>query len=257
MPRLRSHGADAGVRHDATAVIWRTLARGIAPTTYRRVWLLLAALILGACGSSWEVGTPEIVEIAPLPTLYRPPTRTYTPPPPTATPPATAIPRTPTPTRTPVDSTQVVIAVQMIPDGAPIPPAAVALVDWPLLALPGGTIDALDDVIGQVAVSEIGCGEPILRSLIGYREIGSGYDPLPDCPAELGTNTPGLVDVVIATRYLEPGEVILPNAVALRPWPAAYLPPGAYTTLAAVIGTRSAVPIRREQPVLDTKLMGG
>lgn len=193
---------------------------------------------------------PTPSEVVLLPPTQRPPTRVWTSTPqPTHT--LTAQP-TQQETDTPVPLAMLVIAVKPIPAGAPIPPEAVQVVRWPLETLPYRPITEPDRVINEVALVDIGCHEPIIPETIAYREIGTGFDPLPGTCPPLRADAPiekETIDVVIAVEDLPAGSIIEPGTVTLRPWPLGALPPGYHRSLSEVIGTTVTSEVRREQPI--------
>jgi len=126
------------------------------------------------------------------------------------------------------------------------------LVRWPVAALPVAYVGDLDAVAGEVALAQIGCFEPFLTRTVAPREVGDWFEPLPDV-CEISDHA-GLVEVVIATQDIDPGAVIEPSMVTLRPWPRAYLPPGAFIEMIDVIGTTATTTIRQEQPLLAEKV---
>ncbi|GAB4516708.1 MAG: hypothetical protein OHK0046_22490 [Anaerolineae bacterium] len=186
----------------------------------------------------------------PTPTFTPSATFTYTPSP-TLTP-------TPTPTHTPVAMMNIVIAAQPILAGVAIPPGAVRLHAWPQDAAPHSSITSLEEVIGRVALVDMDCFEPILNHTLAVRTVGSGYVELPGrCGRMPELVTPiGFENVVVAARYIPPGEVITPDRVALRLWPSAYQLPGAFTALSEVVGQTAQQEILAEQP-LRTKMLKG
>lgn len=60
--------------------------------------------------------------------------------------------------------------------------------------------------------------------------------------------------VVVATRTVELGSVVVPADVVLRPVPAAFLPDGALTAMGAVVGRTAVVPLFRGSAVTATHL---
>ncbi|MBI3244758.1 MAG: Flp pilus assembly protein CpaB [Chloroflexi bacterium] len=78
----------------------------------------------------------------------------------------------------PVEVTQIVIAVQPLPRGQPIPAEALGLAPWPVEARPTTAITDTALVIGKLARYDIERGEPVLTTLIsdgpdGLSSIGS------------------------------------------------------------------------------------
>ena len=224
----------------------------------RRVFgTLMMVLLLAACNQD---ATPELVQLPTrvvfptetatatiTPTLTTTPTRTPTP---TITPTPT---ETHTPEPTPLSYVDLIIAVQPIPAGAVIPPEAIQVQRWPEVAAPFAAALTLDEVIGKVALVEITCFEPILANVLALRTIGSGYDPLPGrCGRVPSLDDPvELVNVVVAAQYLPLNTRISPEMVALRPWPAVFVPPDAVLTMADILGTTTEREILIEQPLRD------
>jgi len=233
----------------------------------RLTWIGMISLLwlITACGDdSVQV---QVVSVASIPTLIPTPSAVV-PLPPTAPPPiqlpsptsqptrmtTSEVPTSIPPTVTPIALGEVVIAVKPIPAGMPIPPEAVQVVPWPADALPYTPITQLDEVINEVALVDIGCNEPILPDAIAFREVGSGFTPLPGaCPAR--EPNAGTVNVVIAVADLPIGSMIEPNDVTLRVWPAGALPPGHYRSLSEVIGTTVTTDVRREQPLTAQRVV--
>jgi Flp pilus assembly protein CpaB len=165
---------------------------------------------------------------------------------------------TPTPTVTPIALGEIVVAVRPIPAGAAIPPEAVQRMPWPAESVPAQAVTTLDEAVNQVALVDFACYEPLLSEGVARREVGSGFEPLPNtCDALNGPPSMVLVDVVVAVQPLTAGTVIPPSAVALRPWPVGLVPPGALTSLADAVGQTVAIDLNREQPVLAGKLTPG
>ena len=226
-------------------------------------WILLLCLLMLAACESDDESQPlaNIVEVAYVPTRTATshatplPLVTRTRRPPTAT----AIPTTPVPTSTSTAThtptalpvIELVIAILPIPAGMPIPPEAVHLVRWPRSAAPAEYFTAVDQVINEVALVDIGCFEPVLPQTVSYREIGTGFEPLPGaCPLLESQGPEPLVNVVIARMDIAAGQRIAPEDVALRPWPLDMVPPGAHQAMSEVLGQRARNAIRREQPVI-------
>lgn len=228
----------------------------------RRLWPLLLGLLLMACNA------PPATPAAPgvLPTLMVLPSQTPLPTTPSPSPTASRPPPTFTPTATPTATAtitptrpalaQIVIAVQPIPAGAVIPAEAVQLVTWPEPALPLNAAVRLNQVVGRVSQAYVACYEPLLTPTLARRTIPGDTPPLDgSCDPLPPEETIGaMTNVVIAARYLEPGTVIYPHLVALRPWPVALLPPGAQTSLAQVVGGEVQRGVFREQPLLAANL---
>ena len=73
------------------------------------------------------------------------------------------------PTATPIEFVELVIAVQRMPRGFRIPPNAVELRRWPLEAAPFNAfrgVEGLDDVVGQIARTDIFVEQPILQDMV-------------------------------------------------------------------------------------------
>jgi Flp pilus assembly protein CpaB len=219
-----------------------------------RVVVICAVLLLAACAGD----DPGAGALRVLPTEFLLPSLTPTPglteplpAAPTATPTAEPV-VTNTPMPTPPPLVELVIAVQPIPAGAPIPPEALALYFFPEDYAPSRALNDPEPVIGQVALVEIACFEPVLSHLIAPRTIGSGYDPLPGNCGPLPNEEPPVEfgHVVIAAETIPSGALITPAMVALRRWPQTISPPGSYDTLASVIGSVAQTDILREQPLL-------
>ncbi len=73
---------------------------------------------------------------------------------------------TPLPTATPMQMTELVIAVQDIPRGQRIDANTIAVVPWPADAAPVNALTNLEDVIGQIARTDIYREQPILGNVI-------------------------------------------------------------------------------------------
>lgn len=71
---------------------------------------------------------------------------------------------TPLPTATPMQMTELVIAVQDIPRGQRIDANTIAVVPWPADAAPVNALTNLEDVIGQIARTDIYREQPILAT---------------------------------------------------------------------------------------------
>lgn len=72
----------------------------------------------------------------------------------------------------------------------------------------------------------------------------------------LPTATPiTFVDIVIAVQELSRGQVIPPDAVALRPWPEQSAPFNGITNLEDVVGKIARTDIFREQPILTNMVV--
>lgn len=224
----------------------------------RRLWPLLLIVLLVACAAPpAPAGPVELPTLMVLPSITPPPTTPS--PSPTATdPPPTPTPLPPTVTRTPTrpPMAELVIAVQPIPAGAVIPAEAVRVFPWPEQALPLNAAVRVNQAVGWVSLADVACYEPLLIDTLARRTIPGETPPLAETcdPLPPEESIGPLVDVVIAARYLDPGTIIQPHLVALRPWPEALLPPGALTSLAQALGGEVQRGIFREQPVLSGNL---
>lgn len=212
-------------------------------------WLILI-ILLAACTVNQDA-TPVLIQELPTRVILPSNTPTITPRPshtPTRTPTSTAtLESTETPTSPPM--TTVVIAIEPIPQGYAIPPHAVTLFSLPPESVPVDAVLSLNDVINHVARVDIGCFEPISAETLALREVGSGYVELPQqCPplAEMAIE---MGSVVVATRWIPPGEIISPSMVMLRDYPLALISPDAITSLSDAIGKQTDVDILREQPI--------
>jgi Flp pilus assembly protein CpaB len=70
------------------------------------------------------------------------------------------------PTATPQEVAEIVIAVQDIPRGASIDANTVAVVPWPLEAIPENAVTNPEDVIGRIARTDLFREQPILSNLV-------------------------------------------------------------------------------------------
>ncbi|MBL8146956.1 MAG: Flp pilus assembly protein CpaB [Anaerolineae bacterium] len=70
------------------------------------------------------------------------------------------------PTSTPEPRVEVVIAVQELGRGQVIPPNGVALREWPAYAVPVSAITNLEDVVGQIARTDIFREQPIQTNMV-------------------------------------------------------------------------------------------
>lgn len=61
---------------------------------------------------------------------------------------------------------ELVIAVQQIARGQVVPPNAVTLSDWPVSSAPSSAITNLEDVVGQIARTDIFREQPILSNMV-------------------------------------------------------------------------------------------
>ncbi|HRL12805.1 MAG TPA: SAF domain-containing protein, partial [Aggregatilineales bacterium] len=76
-----------------------------------------------------------------------------------------------------------------------------------------------------------------------------------DNNAQLATNTPPptalpTISIVVAVQNINRGQVITPDVVAFRDWPAVYAPQTAVTSFEDAVGKIARVDIFREQPIL-------
>ncbi|MBE0691045.1 MAG: Flp pilus assembly protein CpaB [Anaerolineae bacterium] len=140
------------------------------------------------------------------------------------------------PTPTPLQLTEIVIAVQELPRGIPIPPNAVALRPWPLESAPINGITNLEDVVGKIARTDIFREEPILSNMVvddltSLARVGS--DAAAILPSGLvaisvpmdrltsvayGIQDGDRVDVIMSMLFVDVDEefqTILPNRVTL------------------------------------------
>lgn len=224
----------------------------------RTVALLMGFYTLFVVACTPDSGPVEIPLPSETPFIF--PTATHTPwPSPTVSPTITHTwtpTHTPTPTatvtRTPIPMADLVLIVQPVPAGYPIPPEAVQVVTWPEAVVPQNSIATLDEVINEVALVDLFCFQPVLESLIARRTVGSDYFPLPDrCPPTPELTPPyRYVDVAFAVQYIDPGQTITPHMIAFRPWPQALAPEGAVREYMDVVGKTSQVELLREQPLL-------
>ncbi|MCL4250440.1 MAG: Flp pilus assembly protein CpaB [Anaerolineae bacterium] len=150
--------------------------------------------------------------------------------------PAPAVNIAQVPTPTPLQMTEIVIAVQELPRGIPIPPNAVALRPWPLESAPINGITNLEDVVGKIARTDIFREEPILSNMIvsdltslarvgsdaaailpdGSRAIAVPMDRLTS--VAYGIQDGDRVDVIMSMLFVDVDEefqTILPNRVTL------------------------------------------
>lgn len=66
-----------------------------------------------------------------------------------------------------------------------------------------------------------------------------------------------LVELAVAARDLNGGEVLDSSSLKLVPFPDKYLLPGTYTDLSRLSGRRLAHPVREGEPVLESALLSG
>lgn len=216
-------------------------------------WLLLICLLAAACTVN-EDATPVLLEELPTRVILPSDTPTITPRPsrtatrtPSPIPPTETTQPTTTPTRLPL--VDVIIAVEPIPQGYAIPPSAVRIFSLPPESVPLDAAFDLDQVINHVARVPIGCFETISAGTLAIREAGTGYAELPaDCPPvpeeaiEMGS-------IVVAARWIPPGQIISPSMVMLRDYPQDLISPDAITRLSDAIGQQVNMDILREQPI--------
>jgi pilus assembly protein CpaB len=140
------------------------------------------------------------------------------------------------PTPTPARFVDLVIAVQELPRGIPIPPNAVELRPWPLDAAPFNGITNLEDVVGQIARTDIFREQPILTNMVvddltNLARVGS--DAAAILPSGLvaiavpmdrltsvayGIQDGDRVDVIMSMLFVDVDEefqTLLPNRVTL------------------------------------------
>jgi Flp pilus assembly protein CpaB len=140
------------------------------------------------------------------------------------------------PTPTPQQFVDLVIAVQELPRGIPIPPNAVELRRWPLEAAPFNGITNLEDVVGKIARTDIFREQPILTNMVvddltNLARVGS--DAAAILPSGLvaiavpmdrltsvayGIQDGDRVDIVLSMLFVDVDEefgTLLPNQVTL------------------------------------------
>lgn len=86
----------------------------------------------------------------------------------------------------------VVVAVQDVPAGVPVPREALSLVPWPQRVAPSGHFTALDSVAGRVTRTALAAGEPVVQPRLALRGAPPGLE---------GTIAPG--NRAIAVRVSE------------------------------------------------------
>lgn len=219
------------------------------------VYFLLLTLI--GCTLNTTPAPPTDDILADLPTRFIIPT--YTPIPsitPTFTPRPTSTP-SPTPIPTPEPLAELVIITQALPAGVAIPPEAIGVVQVPVRSMPFSAMTDITDIVNRVTRVDLGCYEPIIEGVLAFREAGSGFLTFEDCPPVPQAQQPfRMVNIVVATIYLPEGTQILPNMVALRPYPFHLIPLGALTNLSDAIGAITRTDILREQPITDARVSG-
>lgn len=217
---------------------------------------VIFCVLLAACEP--REARPVLVEmptqlVLPSPTL---PTATFTPSPtnrPTSTPTSNPT-RAPTLTATPITWREIVIMVQPVAAGMPIPPEAVALYAWPAHYVPGDALESLDAVAGEVALVDLTCFEPVRAEFIARREVGTDFPPLPgECPP-LPDRSHQLDGIVIAMQDIPAGKTITPEMIALQSWPDALVDALGTGNLADVVGQQAHLAIRRGQPIFPARL---
>jgi Flp pilus assembly protein CpaB len=140
------------------------------------------------------------------------------------------------PTPTPQQFVDLVIAVQELPRGIPIPPNAVELRRWPLESAPFNGITNLEDVVGKIARTDIFREQPILTNMVvddltNLARVGS--DAAAILPSGLvaiavpmdrltsvayGIQDGDRVDIVLSMLFVDVDEefgTLLPNRVTL------------------------------------------
>lgn len=238
------------------------LASGSTPLVGRHVSRMFIYVVI-CCSSFVLMGCtlnstpqPPTQDIsALLPTRFIIPTYTSIPSiTPTFTPRPTSTP-SPTPIPTPELLTELVIITQALPQGVAIPPQAIGVVQVPLRSMPFSAVTDINQIVNHVTRVDLGCYEPIIEGVLAIREVGSGFLTFADCPPIPQAQQPfRMVNIVIATMYLPQGTQILPNMVALRPYPFHLIPLGALTNLSDVVGKTTHTDILREQPITDVRI---
>jgi Flp pilus assembly protein CpaB len=72
-----------------------------------------------------------------------------------------------------------------------------------------------------------------------------------------GKPSAGTVDVVVATSFVAPGTPLSTQQLAIRPVQADMLPEGALTSIQEAVGRAAAVPLFRNDPIVQGRLSGG
>jgi pilus assembly protein CpaB len=99
---------------------------------------------------------------------------------------------------------------------------------------------------GVLLLVALGCG---LVAAIGVTQV------ITRNPQQ--TVSSGLVQsIVVATKDIASGELVIPQAVKLEPWPKEKIPAGSLGELAKVDGCRARVDIYQGEPLLEKKLLG-
>lgn len=142
------------------------------------------------------------------------------------------------PTPTPITLVPIVIAVQDLPRGLRIPPNAVALAEFPEETVPVNAIEDIEDVVGNIARTDIFIEQPILSNMIVPEldpEIleGIGSDAAAVLPEDLvavsipinrltsvayAVQDGDRVDLIMSMLFVDVDEVfqtILPNTITL------------------------------------------
>lgn len=162
-----------------------------------------------------------------------------------------------TPTHTFVD---VVIAIRPIENGAVIHPDDVMTYSMPTEGLRFAAMTSVDNVVYNIARTNIACGQLILQNQIvaNARDVADDHpnfrpdayacdegdlDPLPT-PMEF-------VEVVIALRVMPAGTVISAENVDVVPYPAQLVPAVALRRVGDVIGHTTRTDIYTEQMIFD------
>lgn len=136
-----------------------------------------------------------------------------------------------------------------------IPPQAIGVVQVPVRSIPFTAVTDITKIVNRVTRVALGCYEPIIDGVLAIREVGSDFLTFQDCPPIPQAQQPfRMTNIVIATMYLPEGVQILPNMVALRPYPFHLIPFGAFTNLSDVIGKITTVDVLREQPITDARI---
>lgn len=90
---------------------------------------------------------------------------------------------------------------------------------------------------------------PAATQVAGVSDTTGNTQPQAQVPLEPTFTPEPRVEVVIAVQELGRGQVIPPNGVALREWPAYAVPISAITSLEDVVGKIARTDIFREQPI--------
>lgn len=218
---------------------------------------VIFCVLLVACEprESRPVGLVEIPTqlVLPSPTA---PTATPTSSPtdrPTTTP-TTSPTRAPTITPTPINWREIVIIIQPVEAGMPIPPEAAAVYAWPAHYVPDDVVESLDAVVGEVALVDLTCFEPVRAEFIARREVGTDFPPLPGVCPPLPDRSRELAGVVVAMQDIPAGKTITPEMIALQSWPEALAEALDSGNLAGMIGQQARENIRRGQPIFPARL---